>query len=66
MVAVKIADDQVRAGTHKYALVVISDRLSQLVEYGTGYIELFNFADGAAAVLVSTDSVRRSSTTSPA
>ncbi|MEU8461162.1 3-oxoacyl-[acyl-carrier-protein] synthase III C-terminal domain-containing protein [Streptomyces sp. NPDC029003] len=55
MVAVKIADDQVRAGTHKYALVVISDRLSQLVEYGTGYIELFNFADGAAAVLISAD-----------
>ncbi|MBT1186543.1 hypothetical protein HET69_21690 [Streptomyces sp. CJ_13] len=55
MVAVKMADDQVRAGTHKYALVIIADRLSQLVEYGTGYIELFNFADGAAAVLVSAD-----------
>ncbi|MET7765728.1 3-oxoacyl-[acyl-carrier-protein] synthase III C-terminal domain-containing protein [Streptomyces sp. NPDC005393] len=55
MVAVKMADDQVRAGTHNYALVIIADRLSQLVEYGTGYIELFNFADGAAAVLVSAD-----------
>ncbi|MCX5255539.1 3-oxoacyl-ACP synthase [Streptomyces canus] len=55
MVAVKLADDQVRAGTHKYALVIIADRLSELVEYGTGYIELFNFADGAAAVLVSAD-----------
>ncbi|GAA1890163.1 3-oxoacyl-ACP synthase III family protein [Streptantibioticus ferralitis] len=55
MVAVKLADDQVRAGTHKHALVIIADRLSQLVEYGTGYIELFNFADGAAAVLVSAD-----------
>ncbi|MEV6168043.1 ketoacyl-ACP synthase III family protein [Streptomyces sp. NPDC051954] len=55
MVAVKLADDQVRAGTHKYALVVIADRLSELVEYGTGYIELFNFADGAAAVLLTAD-----------
>lgn len=55
MVAVKLADDQVRAGTHKYALVIIADRLSELVEYGTGYIELFNCADGAAAVLVSAD-----------
>jgi 3-oxoacyl-[acyl-carrier-protein] synthase-3 len=55
MVAVKLADDQVRAGTHKHALVIIADRLSQLVEYGTGYVELFNFADGAAAVLVSAD-----------
>ncbi|MCX3061929.1 3-oxoacyl-ACP synthase III family protein [Streptomyces beihaiensis] len=55
MVAVKLADDQVRAGTHKHALVIISDRLSQLVEYGTGYIELFNFADGAAAVMMSAD-----------
>lgn len=55
MVAVKLADDQVRAGTHKHALVIVSDRLSQLVEYGTGYIELFNFADGAAAVLISAD-----------
>lgn len=55
MVAVKLADDQVRAGTHKHALVIISDRLSQLVEYGTRYIELFNFADGAAAVLISAD-----------
>ncbi|MGW8629856.1 3-oxoacyl-ACP synthase III family protein [Streptomyces sp. NPDC055793] len=55
MVAVKLADDQVRAGTHRYALVIVSDRLSQLVEYGTGYVELFNFADGAAAVLVSAE-----------
>ncbi|WP_328781234.1 3-oxoacyl-ACP synthase [Streptomyces canus] len=55
MVAVKLADDQVRAGAHKHALVIISDRLSQLVEYGTRYIELFNFADGAAAVLISAD-----------
>jgi 3-oxoacyl-[acyl-carrier-protein] synthase-3 len=55
MVAVKLADDQVRAGTHRHALVIVADRLSQLVEYGTGYIELFNFADGAAAVLVSAD-----------
>ncbi|WP_405586026.1 3-oxoacyl-ACP synthase III family protein [Streptomyces sp. NBC_01092] len=56
MVAVQLADDQVRAGTHKYALVVIADRLSELVEYGTGYVELFNFADGAAAVLLTADS----------
>ncbi|MEU6290773.1 ketoacyl-ACP synthase III family protein [Streptomyces sp. NPDC046988] len=55
MVAVKLADDQVRAGTHRHALVIVSDRLSQLVEYGTGYVELFNFADGAAAVLVSAE-----------
>lgn len=55
MVAVKLADDQVRAGTHKYALVIVSDRLSQLVEYGTRHIELFNFADAAAAVLISAD-----------
>ncbi|MGC9536919.1 3-oxoacyl-[acyl-carrier-protein] synthase III C-terminal domain-containing protein [Streptomyces sp. UG1] len=32
-----------------------ADRLSELVEYGTGYIELFNFADGAAAVLLTAD-----------
>uniref|UniRef100_A0AAU2JQJ2 3-oxoacyl-ACP synthase n=1 Tax=Streptomyces sp. NBC_00049 TaxID=2903617 RepID=A0AAU2JQJ2_9ACTN len=55
LAAVRIADDQIKAGTLKYALVVIADRLSQLVEYGTGYVELFNFADGAAAVLVSAD-----------
>ncbi|MFD4256488.1 3-oxoacyl-ACP synthase III family protein [Streptomyces sp. NPDC058534] len=55
MVAVKLADDQVRAGTHRHALVIVSDRLSQLVEYGTGYVELFNFADGAAAVLISAE-----------
>ncbi|MEW2296402.1 3-oxoacyl-[acyl-carrier-protein] synthase III C-terminal domain-containing protein [Streptomyces sp. NPDC006743] len=55
MVAVKLADDQVRAGTHQYALVVVADRLSELVEYGTGYVELFNFADGAAAVLLTAD-----------
>ncbi|MBX4176873.1 3-oxoacyl-ACP synthase III family protein [Streptomyces geysiriensis] len=55
MVAVKLADDQVRAGTHPYALVIIADRLSELVEYGTGYLELFNFADGAAAVLLTAD-----------
>jgi 3-oxoacyl-[acyl-carrier-protein] synthase-3 len=55
MVAVKLADDQVRAGTHPYALVIIADRLSELVDYGTGYIELFNFADGAAAVLLTAD-----------
>ncbi|WP_217143820.1 3-oxoacyl-ACP synthase III family protein [Streptomyces sp. AC627_RSS907] len=55
MVAVKLADEQVRAGTHAYALVVVADRLSELVEYGTGHIELFNFADGAAAVLLAAD-----------
>ncbi|MFE9045478.1 3-oxoacyl-ACP synthase III family protein [Streptomyces sp. NPDC007818] len=53
MVAVKLADEQVRAGAHRHALVIVSDRLSQLVDYSTGYFELFNFADGAAAVLVS-------------
>ncbi|XKK37110.1 ketoacyl-ACP synthase III family protein [Nocardiopsis sp. ARC36] len=51
--ALAIADDQVKAGRHKAALVIISDRLSQLVDYSTGYVELFNFADGAAAVLIS-------------
>ncbi|WP_304452169.1 3-oxoacyl-ACP synthase III family protein [Nocardiopsis sp. YSL2] len=50
--ALAIADEQVRAGKHGAALVIISDRLSQLVDYSTGYVELFNFADGAAAVLV--------------
>jgi 3-oxoacyl-[acyl-carrier-protein] synthase III len=58
MVAVKLADDQVRAGAHRYALVIVTDRLSQLVDYPTGYFELFNFADGAAAVLVSAERSR--------
>ncbi|MFJ2606843.1 3-oxoacyl-ACP synthase III family protein [Streptomyces sp. NPDC087425] len=58
MVAVKLADDQVRSGAHRYALVIVTDRLSQLVDYPTGYFELFNFADGAAAVLVSAERSR--------
>ncbi|MFD8009700.1 3-oxoacyl-ACP synthase III family protein [Streptomyces sp. NPDC058955] len=58
MVAVKLADDQVRAGAHRYALVVVADRLSELVDYRTGYIELFNFSDGAVAVLISQDAGR--------
>ncbi|MFV2197511.1 3-oxoacyl-ACP synthase III family protein [Nocardiopsis sp. LOL_012] len=51
--ALAIADEQVKAGKHRAALVIVSDRLSQLVDYSTGYVELFNFADGAAAVLLS-------------
>ncbi|MEV8589024.1 3-oxoacyl-[acyl-carrier-protein] synthase III C-terminal domain-containing protein [Streptomyces sp. NPDC051180] len=53
MVAVKLADEQVRSGAHRHALVIVSDRLSRLVDYSTGYFELFNFADGATAVLLS-------------
>ncbi|MET9363229.1 3-oxoacyl-[acyl-carrier-protein] synthase III C-terminal domain-containing protein [Streptomyces sp. NPDC006632] len=53
LAAVRIADNQVKAGVHRYALVIVADRLSELVDYGTGHIELFNFADGSAAVLVS-------------
>ncbi|WP_159944519.1 MULTISPECIES: 3-oxoacyl-ACP synthase III family protein [unclassified Nocardiopsis] len=56
--ALAVADAQVRAGTHRYALVVVADPLSRLVDYGTGYEELFNFADGAAAVLVSAEDAR--------
>ncbi|WP_088944806.1 3-oxoacyl-[acyl-carrier-protein] synthase III C-terminal domain-containing protein [Rhodococcus sp. 1168] len=50
--ALTIADKQTRS-TGRPALVVIADRLSQLVDRSGDLIELFNFADAAAAVLVS-------------
>lgn len=57
--ALTIANDHARS-TGRSVLVVIADRLSQLVDRSSDLIELFNFADGAAAVLVSAaDSVCR-------
>ncbi|MBV6698882.1 3-oxoacyl-ACP synthase III family protein [Kitasatospora aureofaciens] len=56
--AFRIADEQVRTGACRYALVIVADRLSQLVDRPGGLVELFNFADGAAAVLVSAENPR--------
>lgn len=53
MAAISFAQDQVRLGRHQHVLVIVADRLSQLVDHTAGLIELFNFADSAAAVLVS-------------
>ncbi|MER7674462.1 3-oxoacyl-[acyl-carrier-protein] synthase III C-terminal domain-containing protein [Kitasatospora sp. NPDC096128] len=56
--AIRIADEQVKSGACRYALVVVADRLSELVDRPGGLVELFNFADGAAAVLVSAENPR--------
>jgi 3-oxoacyl-[acyl-carrier-protein] synthase-3 len=53
MVAISQANDQVKLGAHQAALVIVADPLSRLIDPGTGLVELFNFADGAAAVLIS-------------
>lgn len=55
LAAVSLANDQVKLGAHKAALVIIADPLSRLVDYPGQLLELFNFADGAAAVLISSE-----------
>ncbi|MBB4917178.1 3-oxoacyl-ACP synthase III family protein [Streptosporangium saharense] len=53
-VAIRIALDRLAGGGDGYALVLIADRLGQLVDYADpASKELFNFGDAAAAVLLS-------------
>lgn len=55
MAAIAMADDLVRLGRHRNALVVVADPLSRLVDHSGDLLELFNFADAAAAVLLTAD-----------
>lgn len=56
MTALQIAADKIDLGRTEHALVVIGDRLSQLVDYADPDSKaLFNFGDAAAAVLLSAD-----------
>ncbi|MGW5231254.1 3-oxoacyl-ACP synthase III family protein [Streptomyces nodosus] len=51
--ALQLAADETALGRSDYALVLLGDRLSQLVDYEDPESKaLFNFADSAAAVLV--------------
>lgn len=51
--ALQLAADETALGRSEYALVLLGDRLSQLVDYTDPDSKaLFNFADAAAAVLV--------------
>lgn len=53
MAALQIASDAIELGRSDYALVLIGDRLSRLVDYtDPGSKALFNYGDAAAAVLV--------------
>lgn len=54
MTALRVASDSVTLGRGTYALVLIGDRLSRMVDYTDPESKaLFNFGDAAAAVLVS-------------
>ncbi|GHF15467.1 3-oxoacyl-ACP synthase III family protein [Streptomyces morookaense] len=54
MAALRIAADGIALGRGEYALVLVGDRLSRLVDYtDPGSKALFNYGDAAAAVLVS-------------
>ncbi|WP_030491114.1 3-oxoacyl-ACP synthase III family protein [Micromonospora chokoriensis] len=56
MTAVQLAADKVSLGRARHALVLIGDRLSQLVDYQDPESKaLFNFGDAPAAVLVGRD-----------
>ncbi|MFF5175200.1 3-oxoacyl-ACP synthase III family protein [Micromonospora sp. NPDC000089] len=56
MTAVQLAADKIILGRARYALVVIGDRLSQLVDYHDPESKvLFNFGDAPAAVLLGPD-----------
>lgn len=57
LTAIGIADDLLGRGRGSAALVVFGDRLSQLVEHDPRSLELFNFGDAGAAVLLSNDNV---------
>ncbi|MGC4806564.1 3-oxoacyl-ACP synthase III family protein [Micromonospora sp. DT233] len=56
MTAVQLAADKITLGRARYALVLIGDRLSQLVDYHDPESKvLFNFGDAPAAVLIGAD-----------
>jgi 3-oxoacyl-[acyl-carrier-protein] synthase-3 len=56
MTAVQLAADKITLGRARHALVLVGDRLSQLVDYHDPDSKmLFNFGDAPAAVLVGRD-----------
>lgn len=56
MTALQLAADKITLGRARYVLVILGDRLSQLVDYHDPESKvLFNFGDAPAAVLVGPD-----------
>jgi 3-oxoacyl-[acyl-carrier-protein] synthase-3 len=56
MAALQVASDKIALGHTDNVLVLVGDRLSQMVDYGDpNSKELFNFGDAAAAVLLARD-----------
>jgi 3-oxoacyl-[acyl-carrier-protein] synthase-3 len=54
MTAVQIACDKLELGAADHVLVLIGDRLSRMLDYhDAGSVDLFNFGDSSAAILVS-------------
>ncbi|WP_410575603.1 3-oxoacyl-ACP synthase III family protein [Amycolatopsis sp. cmx-4-61] len=59
MTAVRIACDKLELGQADHVLVLIGDRLSRLLDYhDAGSVDLFNFGDSAAALLISGEGSR--------
>jgi 3-oxoacyl-[acyl-carrier-protein] synthase III len=56
MTAVQIAADRIAVGRARYALVVVADRLSRMIDYhDPGSKALFHFGDAPAAILMGPD-----------